>query len=734
MVLKLKEVLRRAPFAIAFTVVFLAVGAISGALFSPAAEKPWFTKVATGIPTFAEGRWWSPMTSMFFVDQPWVYLTLTPLVLGSLLWAEWRFGTLRTIAIFISGHLVGVFGGALVVWLLAPTGSSWAGELQTHLDVGPSCGALAALVFAIATLPSPWRLRARALVIVWILLSVLYLGEVYDVEHGVALGAALAVSGSLPAFRHRGGRPTEREWRFLAFAGLITVGAMQIFDLAVPTNGPFGNSTPVASWIDVATDVVIILLVANGIRRGYRVAWIVTLCLIAFNLLTAVLGLIVVPQLVQADLLDNPGEMYGLIIAPAILWIGMAVILIAGRGAFGVSMRPSKRVLDTAAVTPAESEQHLKQHGGGTISWMTTWPLNRHAAVADGSAAFQSHAGVALMLSDPLVSEDRRAEAIEQFAGAAQRAGLVPALFSVGQRSFDAMPAGWRSLIVAEDTIVDLPGLAFTGKAWAAVRAAINKAGREDITFRMTRLADEPRNVVAQVRKISEQWTGDKALPEMKFTLGTVDEALDPEVMVGLAFNEAGEMQGVTSWLPVYGPASGGTDGGAGADPKVIGWTLDVMRRADGAFSQTMELLIASSAQYFAENGYEFVSLSGAPFIHPEDRELTPVDQVLTRIGELIEPMYGFRSLHRFKQKFNPRADPLYLLYRDEGDLPRIGIALTRAYLPDASLRDLITAAAPAVSAAPAPAPASAVPADSAAPAPASAVPADSAAGDSTQK
>ncbi len=707
---KLREALRRAPFAIIFTVVFISVGAISGALFSAASEKPWFSQVATGLPAFAEGRWWSPLSSMFFVDQPWVYLTLTPLLLGSLLWAEWRFGTLRTIALFVAGHLVGVFGGALVVWLLALSGSHWAGELQTQLDVGPSCGAIAALVFAIATLPSPWRLRARALVIVWILLSVLYLGQIYDVEHAVTLAAALAVSGSLPAFRHRGGRPTEREWRFLAFAGLITVGAMQIFDLAVPTNGPLGNNTPVASWIDVATDLVVILLVANGIRRGYRVAWVVTLCLVAFNLLTAALGFAVVPLLVQTGLLDSPTEVLGLILAPAILWVGQAVILIAGRGAFRVSMRPSKRVLDAASLTPAESEQHLKRHGGGTISWMTTWPLNRHVALADGSAAFQSHAGVAIMLGDAMVGEDRRVDAIEEFAGAAQRAGLIPALFSVGQRSFDAMPAGWRSLIVAEDTIVDLPGLAFTGKAWAAVRAAINKAGREDITFRMTRLADEPRHVVAQVRKISEQWTGDKALPEMKFTLGTVAEALDPEAMVGLAFDEAGEMQGITSWLPVYGGAGAGAGGatgigvasGAAAEPQVIGWTLDVMRRADGAFSQTMELLIASSAQYFAEQGYEFVSLSGAPFIHPEGRELTPVDQVLTRIGELIEPMYGFKSLHRFKQKFNPREEPLYLLYRDEGDLPRIGVALTRAYLPDATLRDLIVSAAPSASATPA--------------------------------
>jgi phosphatidylglycerol lysyltransferase len=66
---------------------------------------------------------------------------------------------------------------------------------------------------------------------------------------------------------------------------------------------------------------------------------------------------------------------------------------------------------------------------------------------------------------------------------------------------------------------------------------------------------------------------------------------------------------------------------------------------------------------------------------------------VLDRLGAMIEPLYGFTSLHRFKQKFNPRSESLSLLYRDEGDLPRIAIALTRAYLPDATMRDLVASA-----------------------------------------
>ena len=41
---------------------------------------------------------------------------------------------------------------------------------------------------------------------------------------------------------------------------------------------------------------------------------------------------------------------------------------------------------------------------------------------------------------------------------------------------------------------------------------------------------------------------------------------------------------------------------------------------------------------------------------------------------------------------FTPRAEPLHLLVRDEGDLPRIAAGLTRAFLPDASVAQLTTA------------------------------------------
>lgn len=675
--------LRTVPFTAVFVGLFLVLGVATGALFSPADQKPWFEFVATGLPAFEAGRWWTVFTSPFVLSFPYAYATTLPLVIVGFGWAERCFGTARTVLIALGGHVVGVLGAAGVVALIAPTGWHWAELLAGSLDVGPSCGAFAALVFAIATLPSPWRLRARVAVVLWVGISLLYLGHLYDVEHAIALLAALLVSGLIRGFRHPAGRPTQREWRLIGFWSLIAIGAVQIIDLLVPYDGPLGQHEAAATFWDVALDVVVIIVVTTGIRRGYRIAWIVTLALGVLNLLSAALSVVTIPALIEVGYIDSPGSVLGQFIAPAVFWAALLLYLVIGRGAFRVPLRRSKRRLFGAAITREEMAERVKRFGGGTISWMTTWDENRRIAIGEGAAAYQVHSGVAIMVGDPIAPAGSQGLALEGFVSGAQEAGLTPCMFSTSDVTERSKPAGWRSIIVAEDTIVDLPGLEFKGKSWSHVRTAINRAAREGIEFRMVCLKDEPWNVLAQVRAISEQWSGDKGLPEMRFTLGTVEEALDAEVRVGIAVDAGGNLHGVTSWLPVFSTSEPG---------RVAGWTLDLMRRRDSGFGPVMEFLIASSAEHFSTAGSDFISLSGAPLVRSEDGDAEPIYRVLDQLSGLIEPLYGFASLHRFKQKFNPRHEPLHLLYRDEGDLPRIGLALTRAYLPDATMRDVVSA------------------------------------------
>ena len=310
----------------------------------------------------------------------------------------------------------------------------------------------------------------------------------------------------------------------------------------------------------------------------------------------------------------------------------------------------------------------LETHGGGTLSWMTTWPGTEHFTGAEGYVAYRRHAGVAVAVGDPVGSPEWQRSAPALFAAHCEREGLVPAWFSVGAAAADAV--GGRRVQVAEDTIVDLPELEFRGKPWQDVRTARNRAARDGITFRMVTLADEPAAVVRQVREVSADWLSGKRTPQLRFTLGGVSEAMDPRVRVGIAVDEQGTVHGVTSWLPVL-------DG----DGKPHGWTMDLMRRRADGFRPVVEFMIAEACLTFQAEGAAFVSLSGAPLVRTGGGPVPPVQRLLDRMGTIMEPLYGFHSLYAFKAKFQPRRVPLYLTYRSTAELPRIGVAILRAYL-----------------------------------------------------
>jgi lysylphosphatidylglycerol synthetase-like protein (DUF2156 family) len=310
----------------------------------------------------------------------------------------------------------------------------------------------------------------------------------------------------------------------------------------------------------------------------------------------------------------------------------------------------------------------LETHGGGTLSWMTTWPGTEYLHGSDGYVAYRRHAGVAIAIGDPVGSSDWQREAPRLFAAHCDEQGLVPAWFSVSAATADTI--GTRRVQVAEDTLVDLPGLEFRGKKWQDIRTARNRAVKDGIQFRMVTLADEPPAIVRQVRTVSEGWLKSKHTPELGFTLGGVTEAMDPRVRVGIAVDGDGTVHGVTSWLPVL-------DGNG----KPRGWTLDMMRRKEGGFRPVVEFMIAEACLTFQEEGADLVSLSGAPLVRSEAGGAGAIQKTLDLMGKLMEPLYGFASLHAFKAKFQPRREPLFLAYRSTGDLPRIGAAVLRAYL-----------------------------------------------------
>jgi lysylphosphatidylglycerol synthetase-like protein (DUF2156 family) len=112
------------------------------------------------------------------------------------------------------------------------------------------------------------------------------------------------------------------------------------------------------------------------------------------------------------------------------------------------------------------------------------------------------------------------------------------------------------------------------------------------------------------------------------------------------------------------------------------------MRRGDDGMPGVMEFLIARTALRAREAGLTTISLSGTPLAaHAGAGALVTRGSLL--LARVLEPVYGFRSLQRFKEKFGARHEPLWLVVPTPLHVPRAMRALARAYVPGLRPRHL---------------------------------------------
>ncbi|MCU1532071.1 MAG: rhomboid family intrarane serine protease [Arthrobacter sp.] len=316
--------------------------------------------------------------------------------------------------------------------------------------------------------------------------------------------------------------------------------------------------------------------------------------------------------------------------------------------------------------------------GGDSLSWMALWEPNKYWFTPNrrGGVAYQQHGNVALTLAGPFGPAALHEDTADGFLRYCAEHALIPCFYSCTDKLWPAFRArGFRRLAVAQETRLAVRELEFKGKEWQNVRTALNRAAKTGVRAVWGRYSDFAVPLRAQLSEVSEEWAAQKSIPEMGFTLGGIDELDDDEVLCCLAVDADGQVQGVTSWLPVYD------------DGRLVSWTLDFMRRRGDAFPGVMEFLIASAVQEL-RSSVEVISLSGSPLANDAAASKPEgLAGILDVVGRALEPVYGFRSLATFKSRFKPDYRTLYLYYQDPLQLPAIGRALSRAYLPGLSVR-----------------------------------------------
>ncbi|WP_371478693.1 phosphatidylglycerol lysyltransferase domain-containing protein [Kitasatospora sp. NBC_00315] len=791
--------LRTAPLTLTLLAALWIVGAATGSLRTgpPGALAD---RIGIGLPTLDAGRWWTPLTSLLWCSGIGAYLATSALLLLVGPVAERRLGRRRSVLVLLAGQILATLLGTGLVRLGIALGEGWTFDIRDQVVAGPGAGLFVLAALLGRRLTVLWRRRLHLLVVLVPLVSTLYIGHLWGVQElagaltGLALGAVL--HRHEPRLRYGS---SHGETRVLVALCLLAaaVGPLvaSLYDDAI---GPFNSLSDLylsrayssAEVADLCASSVrecarvhavqdffhspgrlmaaavpaLLLVLAEGLRRGLRAAWritVVTELIWAFLLLRLLaddlsaleqpagtrsvveflVEALLLPVLTTALLLRTRHRFQqrmarrvvrrlGAVVGAALLltsavYVG-AGVLARGRYEPGatawrlVAELPSeylppaygelladypvtvggvaralvtycglvfwsvllaallvalrRPVLHVGAEDAARARALLTAHGGGTLSFLSTWEGNHYWFDEEGLAAvpYRVLSTVALTTGDPFGEPAARRRAVAGFARHCDSRGWTPCFYSVTPEIRAAgAELGWRSLQVAEDTVVSLPELAFTGKKWQDVRTSLNKAGKQGIAAEWWTYRDAPADLRDQIRSISEEWVSEKGLPEMGFTLGGLEELEDPAVRVLLAVDAQRRVHGVTSWMPVY------------EDGRPVGWTLDFMRRASDGFRGVMEFLIASAALGFKEEGARFLSLSGAPLARSGHGEPpTALQRMLDWMGKVLEPVYGFRSLIAFKAKFQPEYRPMYMVYPDPAALPSITRAIGKAYLP----------------------------------------------------
>ena len=624
---------------------------------------------------------------------PVACLALAAVALTTVL-AERSLGSLRTLVVGVAAPGLAVLGTLATVSIGAAFGEAHAEFAVGQPLFAPSIVAAALLGAATAAMPTQHRWRTRAALWTVVLTLVLFAGHGSDLARALAtlLGTAAGVvvvrraspsSLGRPAAPRRAGTgeqgpsPDTRTTRdavsarTLVVSTLIALGAGTLVTLVVPDpDGVLSVFVDAMSDRSVVVVGVLLLCAAWLVHRGRPAGFALATGVLV--VLTVVLVDVFVIEPMRSDAVQWQGlELDALEWQVTLLgaWLVPAAVLLTVLALHGRLVRKRFR-----AAGPCRDDlvEMLRDGDAGTLGHMGTWRGNATWTHPGGlgAVAYRVRGDVALTVSDPACAAPDRAAVLAAFTAFCERNGWVPAFTSVHEPVREILVAeGWSALPVGVESVLDVAAFDLRGKKRQDLRTASNRADREGVRDEWTTFGALEDTRRAEVEAICTRWAADRRLPEMGFTLGGFRELDDPDVRLMLAVAEDGHVTAVTSWLPVY---EHGT---------LTGYTLDVMRRGEDGMPGVMEFLIARTALRARGAGLTTISLSGTPLAaHAGAGSLVARGSML--LARVLEPVYGFRSLQRFKEKFGARHEPLWIVVPTALHVPRVARALASAYVP----------------------------------------------------
>ena len=160
-----------------------------------------------------------------------------------------------------------------------------------------------------------------------------------------------------------------------------------------------------------------------------------------------------------------------------------------------------------------------------------------------------------------------------------------------------------------------------------------------------------------RLKVISDEWLREKNTPEKRFSIGYFTAEYMARFPMAVVVKD-GEIYAFANVLE-------------SAQKNEL--SVDLMRHVTEIPNGIMDYLFSELLLWGKEQGYDSFSFGMAPLTGLESHPLAPL---WNRVGNTLfshgEHFFNFAGLRRFKSKFNPEWEPLYLMCPGSKSVPKI--------------------------------------------------------------
>jgi lysyl-tRNA synthetase class 2 len=351
--------------------------------------------------------------------------------------------------------------------------------------------------------------------------------------------------------------------------------------------------------------------------------------------------------------LDDPG-------APYAVRILMVTALLAGSWAL---FRPRRPRAQTGSAERSRATALVREHGRDTLASFKLRDDLEYFFSSDHRAflGYRIEGRVLLVAGDAVGPDDALPGLIAEARAFAEAHGLRVGVLGASTAAAKLWQrAGFRSLYLGDEAIVETRDFSLDGRAIRKVRQSVSRLVGSGYTATVEQLGELCAKEREQLEDVSERWRDGEPERGFAMSIGGLDDGPATDGVVVVARDEAGRVRAWIHFLPAYGRAA---------------MSLSLMRRDPETPNGLTEFLVVRSIELLRERGIEEVSLNFAAFARPLRSPRGGLDRAFAKVLGFASRWFQIESLYRFNAKFFPRWEPRYLLYQGSTALPAIGLA-----------------------------------------------------------